>query len=895
MFSTIPASTPLLQMSFPYKAEIGRGGFGTVFSAYSKTPPTSLSASSTHNKFAIKVIKKSLLKTDELRNRIAAEVQIHSNLKNPAIVSLLDFFENDKKVYLVMELCPYGDLYSYLIERQSIFNKFSVSPSQTETKMAILSEVEIRGLMLQLGRGVRYMHKLGVLHRDLKLKNLVLSTDMQVKIIDFGLATMVSHNTANQTTFCGTQNYISPEVAARKPYGFATDLWALGCLLITFMRGYPLIDRELTENFHFWSSFKNYSSDIIHLAQKLLLEDPIKRLSINNYFSHPFFNPIHPSKNLQSLNEYENSCLSNLENSQNILPRALPPPFSNTEDLNRQKSNNPVSKDLFSNITSAIPTTSKNINSSVQNYPLTSFLSAAMLNVLGYSNIDPPILKNHSTVPSPTENSNILLSHSSDNLFNLIGINRLHPIKQKTKHASIEITQDHKLKVEFIKDSHIMIFDSNIKKILLFNPGSSIYTVQNAVLSYDFFDPNLSSEILRKIKYVLKFVDLVKSKTPKIVLRTSQAKAIYMENSPNPDLQVEFYNKVKVIYSRKKMIAEIRIPSKSDLPTDIQRFPLYQSDHNTTLQINFDSVPSRLLPVLNHVNKCLKLCSSTENFIESWEIGKNSKADEYTGQITYPILISEDLNLSDFIPAGLSKKILIKKPGLSLLSSKGTHNRTSLLHENNNNYSQNSTYFQNSKSTTIVSKFDANDSHTDWRYQYKNDTPSNFLDNRYTPINNLLAQHQSNKTRDISNSALTNVKPRVEPFTDYNFKPELNQRDNNKSPINAIENDDYLFEKNFKESKNIKFSFIPNIGWCICKKIQNKEVDRYQFHILFFDGTKILVDSLSDKVMFWEYSQKPNSDFKPILYPIDHTIPDNIKQKLQSIPQFLPLLELDNN
>lgn len=103
--------------------------------------------------------------------RVANEVRLHWGLKHPTVVELLDFFEDDRFVYMVMELCGGGDLYRWLRRRGA------------------MGEDEARGYMGQLLAGLAYLHERGVMHRDLKLSNLLLSEDgRRLRIGDFGLA-----------------------------------------------------------------------------------------------------------------------------------------------------------------------------------------------------------------------------------------------------------------------------------------------------------------------------------------------------------------------------------------------------------------------------------------------------------------------------------------------------------------------------------------------------------------------------------------------------------------------------------------------------------------------------------------------------------------------------------
>lgn len=103
-----------------------------------------------------------------------------------------------------------------------------------------LTEPESAFYMLQLIEALKYMHGLRVIHRDLKLGNLLLDNDMNVKICDFGLATTLAFDGERKKTICGTPNYIAPEILEGKTgHSYEVDIWSLGVILYTFVFGKP--------------------------------------------------------------------------------------------------------------------------------------------------------------------------------------------------------------------------------------------------------------------------------------------------------------------------------------------------------------------------------------------------------------------------------------------------------------------------------------------------------------------------------------------------------------------------------------------------------------------------------------------------------------------------------
>ncbi|KAJ3192513.1 Serine/threonine-protein kinase plk4 [Irineochytrium annulatum] len=129
--------------------KLGQGGFGFVYKARIKLTGVDV---------AIKMIDKMLMKASKMSRRVGNEIEIHWQLHHPSILKLLTYFEDDAFVYLVMELCHNGELYRYVQQRP-------------------LSEPEARRILEQVVNGLVYLHRNGIIHRDLKLSNILLTKD----------------------------------------------------------------------------------------------------------------------------------------------------------------------------------------------------------------------------------------------------------------------------------------------------------------------------------------------------------------------------------------------------------------------------------------------------------------------------------------------------------------------------------------------------------------------------------------------------------------------------------------------------------------------------------------------------------------------------------------------
>ncbi|KAJ0062622.1 hypothetical protein NL108_004231, partial [Boleophthalmus pectinirostris] len=209
--------------------------------------------------------------------RVTNEVEIHCRLKHPSVLELYNYFEDSNYVYLVLEMCHLGEMSRYLKDRKTPF-----------------SEDEARHFMNQIVRGMLYLHTHGILHRDLTLSNLLLTSTMNIKIADFGLATQLKLPNEKHFTMCGTPNYISPEVATRSAHGLESDVWSLGCMFYAFLMGRPPFDTDTVKHtlskvvlgeYEMPTHVSVEAQDLIH---QLLQRDPAQRPSLSAVLDHPF-------------------------------------------------------------------------------------------------------------------------------------------------------------------------------------------------------------------------------------------------------------------------------------------------------------------------------------------------------------------------------------------------------------------------------------------------------------------------------------------------------------------------------------------------------------------------------------------------------------------------------
>ena len=195
---------------------LGKGGFAKVYWC------TSLD---TNRHYAVKIVPKANLVRTRQRQKLQAEIKIHRSLKHRYVCEYKHFFEDKENCYILLELCQNQSL-NEMIKRRKC-----------------LTEPESKFYLKQLFESVQYMHKANVIHRDLKLGNIFLDKNLNVKVGDFGLATRLSTSEEKRKTICGTPNYIAPEVIdgnkETRGHSFEVDIWSMGVIMFTTLVGKP--------------------------------------------------------------------------------------------------------------------------------------------------------------------------------------------------------------------------------------------------------------------------------------------------------------------------------------------------------------------------------------------------------------------------------------------------------------------------------------------------------------------------------------------------------------------------------------------------------------------------------------------------------------------------------
>ena len=252
---------------------LGRGTFGKVCLVQYKP---------TKEYYAMKSLKKDvLLDMDQVQSTIL-EKKILQSLDHPFLVGMVFCFQTEERIYFIMPFIRGGELFQHL---------------RTEK---FFKEDKARFYAASMGVALEYLHNHGIIYRDIKPENILIGEDGYLKLIDFGMAKMLKGN-EKAMSFCGTPEYLAPEIITGEGHNRAADWWSYGILLFEMLCGIPPFYCENTERMYDlitnaelrFPKRIQLSENAKDLIKKLLIKKQDKRLGVNKGFeeikTHPFF------------------------------------------------------------------------------------------------------------------------------------------------------------------------------------------------------------------------------------------------------------------------------------------------------------------------------------------------------------------------------------------------------------------------------------------------------------------------------------------------------------------------------------------------------------------------------------------------------------------------------
>ena len=248
----IATDTKDISDHYEVTSNLGNGKFGLVKLGIHRE---------TGRKVAVKIMKKAEMTVSDIE-LCNAELEIMKICQHPYIINVYDYITNDKYIYIIMEYCQGGDLFSYI-----------------EKRGFRLPEEKAATLVAKIAIAINYCHHFGVIHRDLKPENILMTSnddDAEIKLLDFGLSKIIGPGESCTEPY-GTLSYVAPEVLTNIPYGKSVDILSIGIIAYLICVGCLPYDHETSEKeiarqtikepipFHYsiWKKLSNECKDFV--------------------------------------------------------------------------------------------------------------------------------------------------------------------------------------------------------------------------------------------------------------------------------------------------------------------------------------------------------------------------------------------------------------------------------------------------------------------------------------------------------------------------------------------------------------------------------------------------------------------------------------------------------
>ncbi|XP_042898662.1 serine/threonine-protein kinase PLK4 isoform X2 [Parasteatoda tepidariorum] len=595
-----------------YEPKIGHGRYATVYKG-------EWSYGNIKEIVAIKIQhKEKEIKTRAIQQKelVKKEITLHEKLNHPSIVKLKDSFEDKNNYYIVLEYCDSGTLDEYLKRNN------------------ILCENEVYEIMKQVVDGLKYLHSRKIIHRDLSLKNILLTKDyktkeLKVKIADFGCSTELKTLDETKKTVVGTPVCMSPEVVIGTEYSFGIDIWSLGVIFYTLLFGdFPIkgqsMQEVLTEIVLTRLKIPSTSNaEARKLLCLLLNKNSERRPDIYKISNHIYFNN---DKKHEYSSETQGQARSS-KHKRGGIGANFSPTFFNLLQSGITDSGISSNNECYQPKQRPMKIIAKNSWEDTR---------SCLYKRMSFSNPDLVTREESpshflSTGASYASNST-RKSQCKRTLEDVIAVEdrrkfiidtiRLPPCELKKKNAIYKINAEGQAIAEYYKViqqekyiKYILTVDPEGEYVGVFDPEDRNYTTDDVPdfpkkKLYSFID--LPDKYWEKYKFIKRFVDCKRAKTPKIIIYTKTAKCSMMENFPDPNFELKFSEGWSIIKERSGI------------------FKLQNKVKETVAKKNVAQ------KYLNLFNEMTKLCNFFHEYLKPLE--RNNEVDE---TILFPAIFGD--------------------------------------------------------------------------------------------------------------------------------------------------------------------------------------------------------------------------------------------------------------